>query len=239
MSCNPTILNLVLTKTLLQTTRRVPRLMGLALLALALTSAAWADTASFTTPGTNTWTCPANVSKVIIECRGGGGAGGGAQNGASGNATAESGGGAGGSYARKTNSVSAGTTYKVIVGAGGLYLTTGLVNGAVDPTQQGGLSAFTSSDFSTTNCLAVGGAGGTSAVNLAASGTSDVTQPGGAGSTTGCIGDVLYAGGNGATGGISGNGGGGGGGAGDANPGGTATSITGAAGGLAGGGIGL
>ena len=215
----------MLTKTVLQTTRHAPLITCLA---LALAPAAWADTASFTTPGTIDWVVPANVSKVTIECRGSGGAGGSAQD-TSG--TALSGGGAGGSYAKKVNlTVVAGTTYKVIVGAGGVGLTTGLVNGTVNSVQQGGSSSFTTSDSSTTYCLAVGGAGGKNAVNATP------TASGGLGTTTGCIGDTLYAGGNGADAGS--NGGGGGGGAGDANPGGNAVANAAGAGGSTGGGAG-
>ena len=209
---------------------RSPQHALITCLALALTPAAWAGTASFNTPGTSTWTVPANVSQVTIECRGGGGAGGAAKDTS---ANALSGGGAGGSYAKKANlPVVAGTTYQVIVGAGGVGLTTLTTwqNGTVDPVQQGGSSSFTTSDSSTTYCLAVGGAGGKNAVNATP------TASGGLGTTTGCIGDVFYAGGNGADAGS--NGGGGGGGAGDANPGGNAVANAAGAGGSAGGGAG-
>jgi hypothetical protein len=75
MSCQPTFLlnPAMLSKTILPTTRPVPRLLGLALLTLALTPAAWADTYSQTTAGTYNWVCPSGVSKVTIACRGGGG----------------------------------------------------------------------------------------------------------------------------------------------------------------------
>lgn len=60
-----------------------------------------------------TWLCPALVTLVTVECRGGGGGGG---NGAPG--TGGKGGG-GGAYARKVLSVTPGQTYTVNVGLGG------------------------------------------------------------------------------------------------------------------------
>ena len=61
----------------------------------------------FTTPGTYTWTCPSGVSSVDVVCVGGGGA-------------YQQGGGGGGGLGYKNNiSVTAGSTYTVVVGEGG------------------------------------------------------------------------------------------------------------------------
>jgi len=69
---------------------------------------------TYTTSGT--FTPPAGVTSVIVECWGGGGAGGAA----TGN-TAAGGGGAGGSYVKNTSiPVSQGTNYTVTVGTGGV-----------------------------------------------------------------------------------------------------------------------
>jgi hypothetical protein len=80
--------------------------------------AASAGTQRFTSSGT--WTAPAGVTAVTATVVGGGGGGG-----ASGNSTANSnynfpaGGGAGGVVTTETVSVTPGTTYSVVVGAGG------------------------------------------------------------------------------------------------------------------------
>ncbi len=66
----------------------------------------------FTSSGT--FTVPAGITTIVVECWGGGGGGGG-NNGFD---TAGSG-GSGGSYAKKTMTVTPGTNYTVTVGAGG------------------------------------------------------------------------------------------------------------------------
>ncbi len=132
-------------------------------------------TNSYTSNGSYLWTCPAGVTSVSVQCWGAGGAGGGATAG-SGNGGA---GGAGGAYA-STNSISVtpGNTYTVNVGKGG----TGVKgNGA-----SGGDSWF----GSTSTILAKGGAGGQA---------NNSGNPG-IGSTTGCIGTIVYKGGSGTSG---------------------------------------
>ncbi len=62
----------------------------------------------FTSPGLSHWTCPSNVSSVLVECWGGGAAG-----------AAGSGGGGAGGYASATIGVTPGVTYLLTVGAGG------------------------------------------------------------------------------------------------------------------------
>ena len=160
-------------------------------------------TVSHTTNGTYSWTCPAGVTSVNVQCWGAGGAGGGVTS----NGTYGGGGGAGGAYV-STNSISVtpGNNYTVTVGKGG---SGGTGNGS-----SGGNSWFSSSG----TILASGGAGGQS--NNGSPGT---------GSTIGCIGTTIYKGGDG----IGGNGtysggiyyyGGGGGGAGSGGNGGSAGS---------------
>jgi autotransporter-associated beta strand protein len=192
----------------------------------------------FTTPGTHDWVCPPGVGKVTIECRGGGGAGGSVKSTGNGN-RARSGGGAGGSYAKKVIHVVPGNLHKVIVGAGGVPVTAVTVHNTALPQQTGGASKFTDSAFTVPEIvLATGGVGGNNAMKS----TSSVNAAGGIGSASGCIGDVVFAGGNGGTPNGTSNTGGagaGGGGAGNANAGGNATTVSGIGlGGLAGGGDG-
>lgn len=178
---------------------------------LAFAPCAWADTATYNTPGTVIWTVPANVNAVTIECRGGGGAGGSAL--AITNHNARAGGGAGGSYAKTLNfNVTSGQELSVTVGAGGQGVT-GLVStdgGVVLPVQIGGTSkvALGGTDIS----LAIGGQGGLNA--YANGGNSNRT--GSPGSSTGNIGSPTYKGGAGGNSAFSFSGAGGGG-AGDAS----------------------
>lgn len=181
------------------------------LLLALLAGAAEAVTDTFNASGT--WTAPAGVTSVTVETWAGGGAGGGA----TGN-PAKGGGGAGGQYAKKVVTVVPGNIYAVVVGAGGAG---GTANGGV-----GGDSTFAG-----TLVVAKGGAGGTGAVNGA----------GGLGSTVGGVGDIVYAGGNGASSTVDTNcntGGAGGGGAGSTGAGGNAAGNTGGAGTAIGGGAG-
>ncbi len=144
----------------------------------------WGQTSPQTFSATGTWTCPAGVTSVQVECWGAGGAGGSAK----GTSTlrAAAGGGAGGAYAKSTISVTAGVTYTVTVGTGGI---TSLTNGTA--------SAGGDSWFSTNSTiLAKGGAGANSLVCS----TAELTSSGGAGTTVGSIGSQLYKGGSGASG---------------------------------------
>lgn len=137
----------------------------------------------FDTPGTGSFTVPANVSALRVEVWGGGGGGGAASRGAfSGGESA--GGGGGGAYASRTIQVSAGQAFSYFVGNGG------------SSTNAGGNSWF----GSTSLLLARGGIG----VNTN-SGTG-----GSGGSAAGSVGDVVFGGGRGAN--ASGGDGGGGGG---------------------------
>ena len=173
-------------------------------------------TDNFITPGADTWTCPAGVTSVTVHCIGGGGGGGGSRS----DYVYGGGGGAGGSYAAKVITVTPGNTYNLYVGNGGAGGTNG--NGV-----DGEDSWFNNS--STVN--AVGGDGGAE--------PNGGTVSGGSGTTSGCVGTTVYAGGNGADGtGSGGISGGGGGGAGSTGAGGNASGRTGGTGTANGGGDG-
>ncbi|MCX6309310.1 MAG: fibronectin type III domain-containing protein, partial [Bacteroidia bacterium] len=78
------------------------------------------NTFTSTTPGTTTWTCPADVTSVTIECWGGGGAGGSVQTLTNATITSRACGGAGGSFSKITlTNLIPGTDYTYTVGAGG------------------------------------------------------------------------------------------------------------------------
>lgn len=185
------------------------------------------------TVGTFNWECPPGVFSVQVECWGGGGGGGAATNTiASGSPgiNAGGGGGAGGAYARTANvPVTPGTTYTLTVPPAALGAPAGSAEGVLGET--GGTVTFAGD--SSTEVTAVGGPGG--ATKVITSGGS-ATGAGGQGTTTGCVGDVIFAGGSSNAGG--GTCGGGGGGAGDSNNGGNTSNQVGGAGGLAGGGAG-
>jgi len=173
-------------------------------------------TDNFTTPGSDTWLCPAGVTSVTVHCIGGGGGGGGSRS----NSVYGGGGGAGGSYATKVVTVTPGNTYNLYVGEGGAGGTNG--NGV-----DGTASWFNN----TSEVYAVGGAGGDE--------PNGGTVSGGSGTTTGCIGTTVYAGGDGANGtGSGGISGGGGGAAGSGGAGGDASGRTGGTGTASGGGDG-
>ncbi len=133
-----------------------------------------------------TFTVPAGVTSITVECWGGGGAGGG-------NTTNKDGGGGGGggAYSKTTNiAVTPGATYTVTVGAGG---TGSSGNGG-----NGGNSWFNT----TGTILATGGFGG-----FSPSGTGGVSGTGGLSSAG--VGFIKYSGGTGGTGGSNNSGQGG------------------------------
>ena len=99
--------------------------------------------AYYKTAGTFQWTVPANVWKVFVEVRGGGGSG------AFGTLDTGAGGGGSGGISKRLVSVTPGSTVTVTVGAGGAYVTA--ANTVGNP---GGSSSFG------TYCSATGGAGG-------------------------------------------------------------------------------
>jgi hyaluronate lyase len=184
---------------------------------LTITVAGATSDISYTYNSSTTWTCPANVTAVQVECWGAGGAGGSGSKPVNGNAFG--GGGAGGAYAkRNTVPVTPGSSYTITIGAGGVS--------ALSPSLTaipGGATWFGSD--SATNCLANGGMGGQSVISSG----SGIVGSGGAGSSAGSVGDVVYAGGSGLAGQGSpiNTGGGGGGSAGTGAAGTSATSYLG------------
>jgi len=187
------------------------------LLALFGRTADAATVYTFNSAGSSSWTCPAGVTSVQVECWGGGGAGGAAQT-VSGSGPTGGGGGGGGAYLKSTAvAVTPGNTYTLTVGAGG--------------TSAGGVStAGTASSFpgDSVTVTANGGAAGTS------EDANGVFGAGGAGGAAGT--GTSFAGGNGAAA-VSGTGGGGGGsGAGTAAAGANASTVTGGTAPVGGGG---
>ena len=172
---------------------------------------------SQTFTATGSFTVPAGVTSITVECWGAGGGGGGAST----TNPCAGGGGGGGSYARSIISVTPGNSYTVTVGTAGTAGAAGATGGT------GGYSWF----YSSSTILAAGGTGGVGVTTGSGSG-------GSGGSTSSSIGTTLYAGGNGAAGVSTTGGGGGGGGAGNSNPGGAASGSTGGTGGVTGGGNG-
>ena len=164
------------------------------------------STYTFTNPGTTNWTCPSNVSSIKVECWGAGGSGGAASRAGFTSGNAVAGGGAGGAYAKLNSyAVTPGNSYYINVGAGGVSSTN---DGA---TNSGSDSWMNSTNAPSTNILAKGGAGGQTAAL-----TANATKygKGGSGTASGSIGDIVNAGGSGATSTSTTYGGGGGGSAG-------------------------
>ena len=171
------ILLATLLKTVPQPTLRLPRILGLALLALLLAPSAWAaTTVTYTAAGSYWWTCPPGVTSVQVECWGGGGGGGGTVT-----ATAcAAGGGAGGNYVLYSVSVTPGTTYNLTVGAGGA----GGLSSSGGPGGSGVDSYFgntTAGNSSGATVLAPGGNGGNGAT------VAGYTATGGAVKSTGAV----------------------------------------------------
>lgn len=73
---------------------------------------------SYTSPGTYSWTCPANVTSVSVVCVGGGGGGGGRGTHVTNGSSAQGGYGGGLGYVNNF-SVTPGQSYTVVVGGGG------------------------------------------------------------------------------------------------------------------------
>jgi hypothetical protein len=145
-----------------------------------------------------TWTCPSGIYFAKIECWGAGGSGGVSSRGGG-----RGGGGSGGNYSSVISvPVVPNTTYTVTVGIGG--------------------SGNRSSWFNTTSTvIATGGVNGQSRY----SGDNPAYGTGGVSTSNGCIGDIIYTGGNGGNGVDNGSGAGGGG-AGSNGLGGNASSNT-------------
>lgn len=130
---------------------------------------------TYSTAGTYTWTCPPGTTSIQVDAWGGGGAGGGT--GATGGTIRTGGGGGGGAYTKNASvSVTPGTSYTIVVGAGGTAVSANNGNNG------------NSSTFATNLVVANGGNGGGSTNN----GTGGASGLGGTGGT--------FSGGNGAAG---------------------------------------
>lgn len=170
-------------------------------------------TVTYTSPGTYAIAVPPGVTSMKVRLWGGGGTGAGRSSQGTG------GGGAGGQYVEKTFSVTAGQTYTLIVAAAATGSSSATVNGN---------DSYLYLVGGTNLAVAKGGAG--AVLN---------STTGAAGSTSGGIGDLVYAGGSGGNGSGTTSSGGGGGGAGTTGAGGsgsgttagTGTSLSGGAGG--------
>jgi hypothetical protein len=124
----------------------------------------------FNTAGANTWTCPAGVTTVTVECFGAGGCGSSRTN------SGQNGGGGGGAYASSIIAVTAGTVYNLTVGAGGT--SGGTNNGGNTSFNVASVVALGGTGLA--NGVAAGGAGG-----LAAGSTGTTKFNGGVGGTSG------------------------------------------------------
>ena len=109
-------------------------------------------------PLSSTWTCPAGVTSIQVECWGGGGAGGSAAT-ASSSGNRSGGGGGAGSYVKQTITVVPGTVYNLIVGVGGYKGATSAASGYYG--NVGGKSEFSGGTIAA--LTASGGTGGTGA----------------------------------------------------------------------------
>jgi len=201
-----------------------------------------ANTVTFTTPGTYTWTVPNGLTSISIVATGGGGGGGGA----TGNVYAGTAGGAG-AVVTTPMSVTPGQVVNLVVGGGGGAGTNGPAigsNGYYDGAAGGGGGSSTV-DTGSNQEIVAGGGGGGGGYRGGAGG--DAGASSGAGENGGsAYGSSGGGGGSGGIGGVAGSGGGSGhngdggsGGAGGNNgttlPGGSGGSGTGAGAGASGG----
>jgi hypothetical protein len=153
------------------------------------TSLSPSGAAVFTTPGTYSWTAPASVTSVSVVTVGGGGSGGTSYPGLS----SGTGGGGGGLGWKNNIPVVPGTSYTVVVGAGGPAQLNSRSNGF-----DGGVSYF----ISTSTVAGYGGQNGVQGGGVQALGGGYGGDGGGGGGSGGGNG-----GGGGGAGGYSGNGG--------------------------------
>jgi hypothetical protein len=95
----------------------------------AVSTGSFTNMQVYASAGTNTFTVPAGVTKIMVEVWGGGGGGAGTNSG-------YAGGGGGGAYGKQILTVTAGNSYTVVVGAGGSAGAGGSVGG------NGGITSF-------------------------------------------------------------------------------------------------
>lgn len=148
---------------------------------------------SYVTPGTYSWTAPANVTSVSVVCVGGGGGGH--------RYTQYSRGGGGGGLGWKNSiPVTPGQSYTVVVGAGGNYSA----NGTATTATAGGDSYF----IDTATVAGFGGKPGAYNVTVSSTLLAGGTYVGDGGGNGGSGGyGYVYAGGGGGAGGYTGDGG--------------------------------
>lgn len=165
------------------------------------------------TPGSTTYTAPANTARLLVRLWGGGGGGG------EGNNWGGGGGGGQGGYAEALVPASPGATFNVLVGAGGA----GALAGVSDPTAGGNTTfasgantlltanggAFGGNTSSCPNSGQPGGAGGRGSVTAPAQGTLAIPGVNGTGgqSAPGCGGGSGAGGDGGGVPGFRGSGG--------------------------------
>jgi hypothetical protein len=124
----------------------------------AVSTGSFTNMQVYATAGTNTFTVPAGVTKIMVEVWGGGGGGGGTNGGFGA-------GGGGGAYGKQFITVTPGTVYSVVVGTGGTAGAAGVAGG------NGGLSSFGTGPLISVG----GGAGGQPTGAGGAGGTSTAT----------------------------------------------------------------
>jgi hypothetical protein len=172
-----------------------------------------ANTLSFTTPGSYTWTVPAGLTSISVVATGGGGGGGGITGGFS---TGSAGGA--GAIVSSTLTVTPGQVLDIVVGGGGQAGTNG-PNGACGAGGGGGGS--TNVDAGSSDQIIAGGGGGGGPGDCGGSAGGNAGGPGGGGGNGATDPDGAGGGGSGGTGGAGGSDGGVSGGNGDGGPGGT------------------
>ena len=147
-------------------------------------------TTNFTSAGTFTWTAPAGVTAVTVQTWGGGGKGG------TRTTTYTGGGGGGGAYSIKNSvSVTPGTGYTVVVGAGATTTAAGGDSYFINTS-----TVLAKGGSSVANNTTTGAAGG-----VASSGVGDTKYSGGTGANANNTGST-YGGGGGSSAGTAANG---------------------------------
>jgi len=136
-------------------------------------------TETFTTPGTTVWVCPQGVTSVFVKATGSGAAGMLSEYNVGG------GGGGGGAYAEGVVQVTPGSSYPIYVGHGGI--------GEPDPWDIDDLDGEPSYFKSGADCYATGGSKGDGS-------TGTESKGGQGGQASGCVGDVIFSGGDGGDG---------------------------------------
>jgi len=143
-----------------------------------------------TSTGAGTWTCPAGVTQVLVECWGPGGSG------AAGGSSTNGAGGGGGEYCSATVAVTPANVYNYSIGAGGAAVTGNNVNG-----NPGAATTWFTGDAGATVTAHPGGAGqargssgGGGAGGTGGGGAATVHRDGGAGGSA-----MPYSGGGGSS----------------------------------------